>query len=66
VAAPPEASPEARLLARERRARLASAIARLDGGAKHEPKIKLRPEAQSAGRFQKLEKSRVLGAASGK
>ena len=29
--APPEASPEARLLARERRARLASAIDRLDG-----------------------------------
>jgi RNA polymerase sigma-70 factor, ECF subfamily len=31
VASPPEASPEARLLARERRARLASAIDRLDG-----------------------------------
>ena len=31
VAAPPEASPEARLLARERRARLAAAIDRLDG-----------------------------------
>ena len=31
VAAPPEASPEARLLARERRARLAAAIDHLDG-----------------------------------
>ena len=31
VATPPEASPEARLLARERRARLAAAIDRLDG-----------------------------------
>jgi RNA polymerase sigma-70 factor (ECF subfamily) len=31
VAGPPDASPEARLLARERRARLASAIDRLDG-----------------------------------
>jgi RNA polymerase sigma-70 factor (ECF subfamily) len=31
VAGPPESSPEARLLARERRARLASAIDRLDG-----------------------------------
>jgi RNA polymerase sigma-70 factor, ECF subfamily len=31
VANPPESSPEARLLARERRARLASAIDRLDG-----------------------------------
>jgi RNA polymerase sigma-70 factor (ECF subfamily) len=31
LAAPPEATPEARLLARERRARLASAIDRLDG-----------------------------------
>jgi RNA polymerase sigma-70 factor (ECF subfamily) len=31
VAGPPEAGPEARLLARERRARLASAIDRLDG-----------------------------------
>ena len=31
VAAPPELSPEARLLARERRARLASAIDKLDG-----------------------------------
>jgi RNA polymerase sigma-70 factor (ECF subfamily) len=31
IASPPEASPEARLLSRERRARLASAIDRLDG-----------------------------------